>query len=237
MESTPEINDLPIDLEEVSNVFHIADLHIRNFKRHDEYRQVFKQIYQQIDDRRDSNSIAVVVGDVVHSKADMSPELVDMVVDLLSNLGDRVPVILTPGNHDMMTNNPDRLDALSPIISAMDHDNVYYIFDTGLYRVGDVVFSHMNFLDDASEYISADEIPDNYTKVALYHDIVDRSETEYGYILENKDVTEHTFVGFDYVMLGDVHRRQQVVESRTEAMEVPENEVEDYLEAGWEIES
>jgi len=230
-----QIQDLPIDLEEVSNVFHIADLHIRNFKRHDEYRHVFDQIYEEIDERKDPNSIAAVVGDVVHSKADMSPELVEMVVDFLSNLGERVPVILTPGNHDMMTNNPDRLDALTPIITALDHENVHYVYESGLYRVGDTVFSHMSFLDDPSEYVPASEIPDEYTKVALFHDIVNQSETEYGYVLDS-EVTEHAFIGFDYALLGDVHRRQQVVKSRTEAMEVPESEVDEYLEAGWEIE-
>lgn len=229
------MKQIPINLDSIDQIFHIADVHIRNYKRHDEYREVFERLYNEIDERRTSNSLIVVAGDIVHSKTDMSPELIDIVTEFLSKLADRLPTIVTPGNHDVLANNPDRLDALSPIINAMEHPNVHYVFDTCVFTVGDVAFAHMNFMDDRSEYPEASDLPDGYQKVAIFHGIVDRAVTEYGYVLQSDDVKETTFTGYDKVLLGDIHNRQQVSNSRVESMEVEESEVEKYVESGWEI--
>ena len=230
-----EINTLPIEGESVDKIFHVADVHLRNYKRHDEYKEVFRRLYKEIDERKTENSLIVVVGDVVHSKADMSPELVDMVTEFLGNLADRLPTILTPGNHDCLENNPDRMDALTPIVQAMQHPDLHYVFETGLYKARDVVFSHMNFMDDAENYIPASEIPDQYRKVALYHDVVDRAVTDYGYTLESDEVSEQTFIGFEAAMLGDIHRRQQISEKRTEKVRVTKDEAKDYVGGGWDL--
>ena len=230
------MNELPIRVENVDQIFHVADVHLRNYKRHDEYRQVFDRLYRQIDDRKTSNSLIVVVGDVVHSKTDMSPELVEIVREFLGNLADRLPVILTPGNHDCLENNRDRLDALSPIVKAMNHPDLYYLYDTGVYTVGDVAFSHMNFMDDPDEYVPASEIPDDYRKVALYHDVVDRAVTDHGYVLKSDEVSEQTFLGFDATLLGDIHRRQQISESRTEKVRITKEEAPQYQGGGWTLE-
>jgi hypothetical protein len=32
----------------ISKIFHIADVHIRNFKRHSEYKTIFKQLFKYI---------------------------------------------------------------------------------------------------------------------------------------------------------------------------------------------
>jgi len=232
-----QITELPIGVESVDKIFHVADVHIRNYKRHDEYRQIFSQLYREIKERRTENSLIVIAGDVVHSKADMSPELVDMVTEFLSTLGEICPTILTPGNHDCLENNPDRLDALTPIIQAMDRPNVHYVFETGLYRVGDVVFSHMNFMDDADEYVRAKEIPDEYRKVAIFHDVVDRAVTDYGYQLKSDEVDEHMFVGFEAALLGDIHRRQRISEARMEKTRISRDEAEEYVGGGWNLDT
>jgi DNA repair exonuclease SbcCD ATPase subunit len=230
-----QITQLPIDLNKVDKIIHVADVHIRNYKRHDEYQEIFKKLYGEIEKRKTENTLIVVAGDVVHSKSDMSPELVDMVTDFLGNLADRCPTILTPGNHDCLENNPDRMDALSPVVQAMGHPNLFYVFDTGLYEVGDVVFAHFNFMDDPSKYPSANEIPEGKEKIAIYHDVVDQAVTDYGYTLESDEVNEQTFIGYDKVLLGDIHRRQRMSESRTEQVRVGKSEAKDYVGGGWNL--
>ena len=37
---------LKSDIKEFKNVFHIADIHLRLTKRHDEYNQVFERLYK-----------------------------------------------------------------------------------------------------------------------------------------------------------------------------------------------
>ncbi len=39
---------IDIGLEHIDKIYHIADVHVRNVKRHDEYQQVFKKLYTYI---------------------------------------------------------------------------------------------------------------------------------------------------------------------------------------------
>ena len=114
---------------DIKKIYHIADVHIRNLKRHTEYREVFNRLYKYINDTKTSDSIIVLVGDIVHAKTDMTPEVIEMTQTFLKNLSDMLPTILIPGNHDANLNNSSRLDALSPIVNALNHRNLHYLKD------------------------------------------------------------------------------------------------------------
>ena len=103
---------IDIGLTSIDKIFHIADVHVRNVKRHTEYEQVFKRLYKYIKKHKTTNSIIYVAGDVVHAKTDMSPELVHTVSDFFANLADLAPTLIITGNHDCNLNNSHRLDAL-----------------------------------------------------------------------------------------------------------------------------
>ena len=85
-------------------ILHIADIHIRNYKRHTEYRQVFEQLYEAAKDLP-QNSIIYIAGDLVHNKIDMSPELIQLTSEFLTKLADIRPTIFIRGNHDMNLKN------------------------------------------------------------------------------------------------------------------------------------
>ena len=72
-------------LKTVDYIIHIADIHIRNWKRHAEYREVFDKLYSIVE-TSPPNTIITVGGDIVHAKTDMSPELIDMVNDFFVSL-------------------------------------------------------------------------------------------------------------------------------------------------------
>ena len=38
-----------------------------------------------------------------------------------------MPLIIIAGNHDANLNNAQRMDALTPIVNALDHPNLLYI--------------------------------------------------------------------------------------------------------------
>jgi len=86
----------------IKYIHHISDIHIRLLKRHNEYRQVFENLYTKIKENVE-NSIIVVTGDVVHSKTDMSPELVELTSEFFTNLAKLTKVLVIPGNHDCYT--------------------------------------------------------------------------------------------------------------------------------------
>ena len=115
---------IDIGLEHIDKIYHIADVHVRNVKRHDEYQQVFKKLYTYIKKTKTKDSLIYVAGDIVHAKTDMSPELVHVVSDFFQNLADIAPTIVICGNHDCNLNNANRLDAISPIVKALNHNYI-----------------------------------------------------------------------------------------------------------------
>jgi|11_taG_2_1085331.scaffolds.fasta_scaffold00072_2 DNA repair exonuclease SbcCD ATPase subunit/DNA repair exonuclease SbcCD nuclease subunit len=188
----------------IEKIYHIADVHIRNLKRHKEYREVFNHLYEYISSTMNDKSIIVLCGDIVHAKTDMTPEVIEMTQTFLKSLSDMLPTILIPGNHDANLNNPNRLDALSPIVNALNHPNLHYLKDDGVWKMGGISFSHSSVFGDVKEIIPAEEVHGDY-KIALYHAPVDKVKTEYGFQLENKNVKVDSFDGYDLVLLGDIH--------------------------------
>ena len=215
------INKIKCKLKQVDHILHISDIHLRNWKRHKEFSEVFKKLYKVVD-QLPKNSIITVGGDIVHAKTDMSPELIDMVTRLFSELADRHPTIVITGNHDANLNNSHRLDALTPIVQGSNHPNLFYLRNSGLYEIGDIAVSVMSLLDDPETYITADKIPaeKNYKKtVALYHGTVANSKVDSGLVLSH-GLDWATFAGFDLVPLGDIHKRQ-VLSKQNPAMFYP----------------
>ena len=202
------------DIKQIDKIFHIADVHIRNVKRHKEYKIVFKRLYSYIKKNATPNSVIYVAGDIVHAKTDMSPELIDMVSDFFRSLADISPTIVITGNHDCNLNNSDRLDALYPIVKAIKHTDLHYLKDTGIYRLADVDFNVMSVLDKPIDFIKADKLTAE-TKIALHHGAVNNASTDAGFVLQNDHVTTTIFDGHDMTLLGDIHKTQYLDNDKT----------------------
>ena len=201
-----KIKTLNIGVEKIGKIYHIADVHIRNLKRHSEYRDVFSQLYGYILSTMEENDIIVVAGDIVHAKTDMSPEVVDLTQEFFTRLSDLLPTIVIPGNHDANLNNPSRMDALQPIVNALKLENLYYLRDTGVWKIGNCSFTHQSVFDESPGFIPASDVDGCNTKIALFHGAVDKIITEFGFVIENKKVLVENFKGYDIVLLGDIHK-------------------------------
>jgi DNA repair exonuclease SbcCD ATPase subunit len=203
-----KVKKIDIGINHIGRVIHCADIHIRNWKRHTEYSNVFEKFRQDIVSIVDENTIITVGGDIVHAKTDMSPELIQMTNRFFTMLADIAPTIVITGNHDANLNNNNRLDALTPIIDALNHPNLFYLRDTGLYELGDCAFSIMSVFDTPDKYIKGDAIKKKYfKKIAMYHGTVGNSLTDTGMRLTSGlDIT--AFDGYDIGLLGDIHKRQ-----------------------------
>ena len=203
-------------LDSIDKIYHIADVHVRNVKRHKEYNLVFKRLYSYIKKTKTPNSLIYVAGDIVHAKTDMSPELVSVVSDFFKQLADIAPTIVITGNHDCNLNNNYRLDALSPIVKALNHQNLHYLKDNGIYYISGVHFNVMSVFDKPIDYIKAVDFDGDY-KIALHHGSVHNASTDAGFTLSNTHVTTEMFKGHDLVLLGDIHRPQFLDEEKTVA--------------------
>ena len=231
------MHELKTNLKNVEKVYHLADIHIRNIKRHTEYSVVFDNFYEQVKKDNLDNAIIFVGGDIAHAKTEMSPELIQQISSFLRKCSQLHPTVVIAGNHDCNLNNPDRLDVLSPIMDMMDDDNLFYLKNSGLYKIGDVAFGVFSILDDPENYISGLEIndPSIKTKIAVYHGAVKRSMTDIGYVVMGGDIELPMFNGYDIVMLGDIHKYQVLQEYQTEHRFVPESKIDSYKLDGWEV--
>lgn len=198
--------NIEVGFDSVEKILHVADIHIRNYTRHKEYRIVFEKLYAEVD-KLPKNSIVYVGGDIVHSKTDISPELIDLTTEFLTNLADRRTTIVITGNHDANLNNSSRLDTLSPIIATIDHAQLHYLKDSGIYKIADVDFVVFGIFDDPKTYIKANSFQAE-TKVALFHGAVNNSMTDIGFKVKNDTLPISLFDGYDMGMLGDIHKRQ-----------------------------
>ena len=80
-----EYKVVEVPFKELKTIHHLSDIHIRNLKRHTEYREVFDRVYENIKlDTKDS--IIYVGGDIAHAKLDMSPELVDLISEFFQKI-------------------------------------------------------------------------------------------------------------------------------------------------------
>jgi DNA repair exonuclease SbcCD ATPase subunit len=196
----------------IKKIYHIADVHIRNVKRHKEYRLVFEKMFEEIRKRGTKDSLIYLAGDITHAKLEMSPELVKEISWLFTQCSQHATTILIAGNHDCNMNNSDRLDALTPIVDALNLPNFHYLKDTQIYEIGNVGFSVFSIFDKRENWLGVDKFSPNIkTKIALFHGPVDASQTDIGYVVSSRHFTNDMFDGFDLALLGDIHKRQEMI--------------------------
>ena len=185
-------------------ISHISDTHIRNLKYHDEYRHVFKEIYDSL--KQEQPDYIVHTGDLAHTKTQLSPEYFEMASNFLKSLADIAPTIMILGNHDGNLKNGDRQDAVTPIIEALDHPNFTLLKDSGEYSPEPGLTFNVLSVFDRENW----KPPSNpkSINIALYHGAVCGSQVGSGFSLEHGEDDLSIFKGFDYAMLGDIHRTQ-----------------------------
>ena len=194
----------------LKKIYHIADVHIRNVKRHNEYRQVFEKMFEEIRSRGVEDSIIYLAGDIAHAKLELSPELVREISWLFTECSKLCETILITGNHDCNMNNSDRLDVLTPIVEALNLPNFTYLRDTQVYSIGGVDFGVFSIFDTKENWPKADTMFGN-KKIALFHGPVDNSMTDIGYVVSSRHFTTDMFDGYDLALLGDIHKRQEMI--------------------------
>lgn len=198
----------------IKKIVHVADIHIRLTKRHDEYESVFESFYKKLK-KLSKNSILVIAGDLFHSKTDLSPECVNLGSKFLNNCSDILPTILIAGNHDATLANKSRLDSITPIVETLNHENLFYLKKSGLYKYENLLLNNYSVFDLVEDYISYNDIDNNHLfdidhTIALFHGAVNGAVTDIGYEINNRIISKKLFEGHDYVLLGDIHKYQQL---------------------------
>jgi DNA repair exonuclease SbcCD ATPase subunit len=196
----------------VEKIYHLADLHIRNLKRHKEYREVFQKFLNNVDKDNIEDSVIYLAGDIAHAKTEMSPELVREISWFLTECANRKHTFLITGNHDCNLNNNYRLDVLTPIVENLENERIHYLRDTGVYPFHNITFVVYSILDNQENWPKG-ELVEGENTICLFHGPVNDSTTDIGYTVSSNSFTTDMFDGFDMVMLGDIHKRQTLGKS------------------------
>ncbi len=193
----------------INKLYHISDIHIRRYDRHAEYEIVFNNLYKYLNSINDSlnNQLIIITGDLLHAKDNLTPDCVVKCYKFLKMLADIMPVILIAGNHDMVETNKTIKDSIDAILSERNIDNLYYLKNSGIYKYGNIIFGVSSLLDN--QFIKADMIENNSDNIliGLYHGPVGACSTAVGVVLHG-DKQIDDFIGYDYVLLGDIHKFQ-----------------------------
>lgn len=229
------INKLNCAVKNFTHIVHVADIHVRLTKRHEEYEEVFNKFYEEVKKTPTSTAI-VILGDLYHSKSDLSPECVQSVQNFLYSCSELRPTVLIAGNHDATLTNKNRLDSLTPIVRALNHTNLFYLKDSGLYGLGNVLFSVCSVFDPEN-FVLYKDIPKCYIHqyhrfIALIHAPIDKCFTDFGYRIDSRTVKAEMFDGYEICLAGDIHKMQDIFIEK----EIDDCELDDYLNTrDWEI--
>ncbi len=186
-------------------IAHIADIHWRGLQRHDEYTEVFEDFFKKLDELQPN--MIVVGGDIVHSKTQgITPELVDRLGWWFQRLANW-PTVVILGNHDGLIHNKSRLDAISPIVAALDHHNIHFLKDSGNYELDGINFANFSCFDEENWSKCSPSDDPRLINIALYHGAVGGSLLDTGIPVDG-EVTVDMFRPYDFSLLGDIHRRQ-----------------------------
>jgi DNA repair exonuclease SbcCD ATPase subunit/DNA repair exonuclease SbcCD nuclease subunit len=188
----------------MKRIAHISDTHIRNLKYHEEYRHVFKQIYDSL--KQESPDYIVHTGDLAHTKTQLSPEYFEVASNFLRSLADIAPTIMILGNHDGNLKNGDRQDAVTPIIEALQHPNFTLLKNSGEYSPEPGLTFNVLSVFDRDNWQRPSN--DKSINIAMYHGSIMGSELNSEYAMDHGEDDITIFESFDYAMLGDIHRTQ-----------------------------
>ncbi len=188
----------------VNKLTHFSDLHLKLFKDHQLFRVVLTDMLNQFKEIKPDR--IVFTGDLLHSKNQLTPELVEIASWILTECSLIAKTIIIPGNHDALINNNDRLDSLSPIINNLNNPNIIYYKDRGVYEDENISWCvYSQFQGN----IPPDINTATGVKVGLFHGPVQGMKTELGFDFGDEGYNISKFDGLDVVLCGDIHLRQE----------------------------
>jgi DNA repair exonuclease SbcCD nuclease subunit len=212
----------------INRLVHFSDLHIRLFKDHELYKKILEQALSEW--KALAPDRIVFTGDLVHSKNQMTPELIEFVAWVLTECSKIAKTIVIIGNHDMIESNLERLDSISPIVNSLNNPNISYYKDRGVYEDDNINWCVYSLV----QHNIPPDIPQNgKVNIGLFHGPINGLKTDLGFSFGEESYDINKFNGVEIVLCGDIHLRQILYTDSV--IEVDESKVDEYLKKGWEI--
>ena len=122
-------------------IYHISDIHIRNTEEHVKiYLHVFNNLFNYLSSVKNTNSIIVITGDILHNKDRLTTTCETLCIDFFEKLSSIMTTFIIPGNHDFNEKNNSIEDSLSTILYKRKFNNLYYLRTSGVYNFNNITF-------------------------------------------------------------------------------------------------
>jgi AAA domain len=198
----------------IKRIYHTADIHIRVLDRHQEYQHVFENLYKKLQEDENLNeAVLLICGDIFHSRERLVSETIILFNKFIEKLTSLIDTVLILGNHDIYLSN-DRLDILSGILSLKEISNFYFLKESGIYKYNNINFYVSSLYD--KKFLRCPKLDNEEKKeinVSLYHGGIFGCKLDNNYEYIGDSVKLQDFKYFDYVLLGDIHKRQFLKEN------------------------
>jgi DNA repair exonuclease SbcCD nuclease subunit len=207
----------------ITKIFCLADIHIPNSEDQRPYSEMLKQaiaeVYKETKELNKNEYRIVVAGDIFHNKIRTSNEAIETFHMMLNYLNAIGKTYIIAGNHDMLENNLDRLDSISPTFGIKDvYPNVIYLdkeldYKSGIYEDENITFALYSIFNSFNRPPELDEFEKGDSKIiGLYHGDMAGTVTDSGRCSEN-GINPLQFKGCDAVIAGHIHKYQQLIKN------------------------
>ena len=205
----------------IKTIFHLSDLHIPNEEKNRPYMEMLKQALAELlketkKYNKDEYRI-VLAGDIFHNKIKTTNEAKKIFHETLNYLNAIGKTIIIAGNHDMLENNHDRVDSISPTFDIKDvYPNITYAdkalnYKSGYIKDDNVIWAVYSMYDKFAKP-NIDGLKEQYQDVktiGLYHGDMAGAVTDTGRMSEN-GIDTNVFKECDCVMAGHIHKFQEI---------------------------
>ena len=206
-------------MKDIKCIIHVADIHIRLNQRMEEYANIletFVEKCKEIASKYDKEEVRIVIaGDLLHSKNQISPNLITITSFLLRQLEEIARVIVIAGNHDLIVENKEKTDSITAIFDTANFENCIFLDSELDYKSGcaidnNVVWCLYSIYEDFMRPTTIEEIKESHPNakmIGLFHGQVVGSTLNNGYVSDT-GLDGEAFEGCDCVMAGHLHKRQ-----------------------------
>lgn len=203
-------------------IAHISDIHYRGSERHEEYKQVFNEMFSlwRNNPLKHKPDLIICTGDIFHTKTQgITPEVINEITWMFKTLLSFAPVISILGNHDANLKNLNRISIIEAIHSSIDNPQ-FYLFRNSCNFPIEIVDTEKSPLThklmfsvfspfDTDNWKNLSVNKEHHYNIALYHGplqgcLYDNEEPA----REHSDLNVKDFKQYDLTLLGDIHKHQ-----------------------------
>lgn len=205
----------------ITKIIACSDIHIPNYQGIDELKTILTTFINQckeIVEKEEKDGVRIVVaGDLFNQKINISNESQLLAYWFLDELGKITKTIVIAGNHDMLMNNIERVDSITPLFEINKMKNVIYLdkqlkYKSDCFKDDNVVwclYSSFEGFNPPDIEAAKTKYGDDNIYIGLIHGDVNGAITATNRVTEN-GVDPNVFENCDFVIAGHIHKKQEI---------------------------